>query len=249
MSEDPFFVHNTLLDTSLNTDGSERIRIQRCTSAPAILLTAYLDNHRDDRSFLNSGHLSILLAHVAATQDAEERTRRALCEMQELNSLLEAQVRVTSQRCYVTTIILRLISDDGSVSLHQTWRTFYSCCAGHLRISIPQLMYRIYGALVVNNLRRLRVLCNRMEHSIPLCIHDIQAILDALACQVPMQILILEQRRRFRRVRLVTPELPCISCPFVAGVNLLPFLWSTTPMVVLHPGHEDSYALVRNLFG
>ena len=206
-------------------------RIQRCTSAPAILLTAYPGNQRDDRSCLNSGHLSILLAHVVAARDAEERTRRALCEMQDLNSLLEAQVRVTRQRCYVTTIISCLISDDGSVSLHKTWRTFYSCCAGHLRISIPQLMYRIYGALVVSNLRRLRRLCNRMEHYIPLCIHDMQTILDGLACQVPMQILILERRRRLRRVRLLTPGLPIVSCSFVAGVNLLPFLWSTSPMV------------------
>ena len=106
MIQDAVFVHNTFLDTSLNTDGSERIRIQRCTSAPAILLTADLGNQRDDGNYLNSGQIGFLLAHVVAMQGEEERTRQALCKIQDLNSSLDEQVSVTRQRCYVTTIML-----------------------------------------------------------------------------------------------------------------------------------------------
>ena len=249
MSENSLCVRNTFLDTRLNTDGSQRIVIHRCTSAPAVPLSADLNGQRDGGNHLNSGQLGFLLAHVVAMRGEEERTRQALCKMQDLNSSLDEQVSVTRQRCFVTTIILGLIRNDGSVRLHRTWRTFYSCYASHSRISITQLMFRIYGALVVSNLRRLDVLCKRMDDSVPLCVHDIQTILDALAFQAPMQILILERRTRYQRLRLLTPGLPIVSRHLGRGGDLLPLLWSVHPMVLLHPGHDASYVPVCNLFG
>ena len=250
MSDYDLCVRNTFLDTWQNTDGSQPIIIQRCRSAPAVLTKVDLDNQHDDGSDLAQSQISILLAHVVAMQEEEERTRLALREMQYLNHSLDIQVSITHQRCYVTTILLCLIRDDGNVCLHTTWRTFYSCCARYLRITITQLMFRIYGALIVSSLRKLYKLCKHMDASVSLRVYDIQTVLDALACQTPMQILILESRCRWRRtVRLLTPGFPFRSCPYYKGADLLPFLWSIPPLVLLHPGYEEPYVLVCNPFG
>ena len=250
MSHYDICVRNTFLDTWQNTDGSRPIIFHRCRSAPAVLTKIDLDNQHDDSSNIAKSQVSILLAHVLARQEEEERTSQALCEMKYLNHSLDIQVSVTRQRCYVTTILLCLIRDDGNVCLHTTWRTFYSCCARYLRITITQLMFRIYGALIVRSLRKLYKLCRHMDASVSLRIFDIQTVLDALAWQTPMQILILETRCHFRRtVRLLTPGFPFRSCPFYKGGSLFPFLWSMSPLVLLHPGYEEPYVLVCNPFG
>ena len=249
MSDFRLCVRNTFLDTPRNTDGSQPIRVHRCTSAPAVLSTIDISNEGGDDTYLHSGQIGFLLAHVVVMQGEEERTRQALCELQDLNSLLEVQVRVARERCYVAATVLSLIRNDGSIHLHRTWCTFYSCCARHLHISITQLMFGIYGALAVNKLRQLRMLCERMAGNMPLCVHDIQTILDALASQAPMQILVLERRCRFQRIRLLTPGSAMMSRPFGRGVELYPRLWSIYPMVLFQPGHDASYVLVCNLFG
>ena len=110
-------------------------------------------------------------------------------------------------------------------------------------------MFGIYGALVVSKLRQLRMLCERMTGSMPLCVHDIQMILDALACQAPMQILMLERRCRFQRLRLLRSGLDMESRTFGRGVELYPRLWPIYPMVLFQPGHDAPYVLVGNLFG
>ena len=88
-------VRNTFLDTVQNTDGSQRIIIQRCSSAPAGLAKADLNHQHDGSSNLVKGQISLLLAHVVAMQEEEERTRQALREMQYLNNSLDVQVTVT----------------------------------------------------------------------------------------------------------------------------------------------------------